>query len=100
MTVANMQAILPDQDSLGRPGLAADHEVVIGEVELFRGERHQWEIDLSRLSRPWEMLDERRCHPVSCNEIGKLAAIDQVCEDIRAREHLAERFDHLLATAP
>ncbi|MNS85389.1 hypothetical protein D3C72_1192530 [compost metagenome] len=59
MDIADVQLLRPGDDPL-RHGMAGrDHEVVVGEVELFHRQRHQRQVVAERLAGARQALDER-----------------------------------------
>lgn len=58
--IGDMDLVWPRQNALGDAVGARDDEVVVGDVELLDGNRHEGQIAAVMLLCPWELLDEAR----------------------------------------
>lgn len=58
--VGDVDLVWPRQDALGDAMRARDDEVVVGDVELLDGNRHEGQIAAVMLLCPWELLNEAR----------------------------------------
>ena len=58
--IRDVDLVWPRQDALGDAVGARDDEVVVGDVELLDGNRHEGQIAAVMLLCPWELLNEAR----------------------------------------
>lgn len=67
--IGNMDLIRAGQDAFGDAVRARNDEVVIGDVELFDGNWHEWQIAAVMLLGTGQILDEGRMRFLVLNEI-------------------------------
>ena len=97
MAIADVHGIWMRDDALRRAGLAGDHEIVAGEVQLLERGRHQGKILLIELGGERQLADVGRGDLVAVDQRARLLRDVDVREDVGLRVEQAEFFQDLFA---
>lgn len=97
--IGDVDLVGPGQDAFGDAVRARDDEVVVGDVELLDGNRHEGQIAAIVLLGSGEFLDETRMGLLILDEIA-LAVGQEVdeCEQVGIGEDVQDLFDDALGT--
>lgn len=99
MHIGNVDLIRPGQDALGNAVGARDDEVVVGDVKLFDGNRHEGQIAAVVLLGTGELLDEARMGRFVLDEAALVLGqeVDE-SEQVGIWEDIEDLLDDTLST--
>src|SRR5579884_1216226 len=96
MAIADVARIGARDDTLCRPRFTADDEIVVAEIEILERDGH--ERKQPAVEAP-QRIQTGHVYAVAPNGIGEPGRIAEEGVDVGIREHAAERFQNLFATA-
>ena len=99
VAIGDMHRIGPGDDALGRPRLAADDQIIGGEIQLFESARHEWQVFLIMPHRKGQPGNEAGEDAPLLQQGRQPGAVDDMGENIRLGVHLAQMFQHPFAAA-
>ena len=99
VAVADVDGAGRRDHALGRPGFAADDQVVAAQVELLQRHRHQRQVVLVELRREGQPADEALDHPPAADQRAHRLGLVDVDEEVGLRIHPEQGFHDLLPAA-
>ena len=94
VAVADVAGVGGNQNTLGRPRLAADHQIVSAQIELLERQRHQRE---QRAVVPPQGVEKRCLDAVAAQFAARAGWVVKQGEDVGFGKHPAECLKHSLA---